>query len=50
MLGQSRRRWPNIKVQLVQRLVFAGICIGVVKRTKGISVMIYLSGQMEKVY
>ena len=25
MLGQRRRRWPNIKTTLVQRLLFAGI-------------------------
>ena len=27
MLGQRRRRWPNITPALVQRLVFAGISL-----------------------
>ena len=26
MLGQRRRRWPNIKPALGERLVFAGTC------------------------
>ena len=26
MLGQRRRRWPNIKQTFFQRLVFAGYC------------------------
>ena len=28
MLGQRRRRWPNIKPALDERLVFAGWYIG----------------------
>ena len=27
MLGQRRRRWPNIKTSLFQRVVFAGMAI-----------------------
>ena len=25
MLGQRRRRWPNIKTTLIERVVFAGV-------------------------
>ena len=29
LLGQRLRRWPNIKPALVEGLVFAGVCYGV---------------------